>query len=166
MQDIDYATLFLRWIHIVSAMAAIGGAIYVRFAFTPAAETLDAAAQDTVREQTRNRWSKFVHAAIALLLITGGINFVRLAMPPKVEPMPYHGIFGVKFLLSLGVFFIATALVGRSPAFAAMRQKSRTWLNALVLMGVLIVLLSGTLSQVRMGSSGNASAPVAASPAE
>jgi len=166
MQDVDFVTLLLRWIHIVSAMAAIGGAIFMYAAHVPAGETLEGAARDALKEETRKRWAKFVHAAIALLLITGGINFVRLAMPPKVEPMPYHGIFGVKFLLSLAVFFIGTALVGRSPAFAKIRAGARAWLGGMALIGVLIVLLSGTLNQVRTGAANTASPPAEASPTD
>lgn len=150
MQGFDVVTLVLRWIHIVAAMAAIGGAIFMYVAYVPASETLEESTRQSLREETRKRWAKFIHGAIGLLLITGGINFVRLAVLSKINPMPYHAIFGVKFLLALVVFFLATGLVGRSPAFAKVRQNPRSWLAGVVVLGIVIVLLSGVLNQVRV----------------
>jgi len=123
----------------------------MRFALVPGAgEALDATAHDRLREAVRVRWARFVHASIALLLVTGSINFAILALPPKVEPIPYHPMFGVKVLAALAVFFIATALVGRSAALARMRQARKKWLTVSIVLAALIVLLSGILSQVRI----------------
>ena len=113
-----------RWVHILAAMLAIGGAAFMRFALLPGAEqTLDNEAHQRLREAVRSRWARLVHASIALLLLTGGINFVILAMPPKVNAIPYHPVFGIKLLMALAVFFLATALIGRSPGFAALRNR-------------------------------------------
>jgi len=166
MQGVDVVTLVLRWIHIVSAMAAIGGAIFMYVAYVPASETLEESTRQSLREETRKRWAMFVHGAIGLLLITGGINFVRLAILPKIDPMPYHAIFGVKLLLALVVFFMATALVGRSPAFAKVRQNPRSWLAGVVLLGIVIVLLSGVLNQVRVNGAKATPPAAAAKPAD
>jgi hypothetical protein len=84
-----------------------------------------------------------------VLLLTGGFNFLRLAMPPKISPMPYHAIFGVKLLAALAVFFIASALAGRAPGFARLRARSRWWLGMLLVLAAIIIALSGVLSQVR-----------------
>ncbi len=150
MQDVDMLVLVSRWIHIMAAIAALGGAAFMLVAYLPAAgAALDENARERLREAVAARWGRVVHGAIAALLITGGFNFVRLAMPPKVDPMPYHAIFGVKFFLALGIFAIATALVGRSPAFDGIRRQARRWLSILLALGALIVLLSGLLNQVR-----------------
>ncbi len=79
------------------------------------------------------------------------IHFYLLALAPKVSPMPYHALFGLKFLSAMGVFFLAIALLGRSPGMEAMRRNSARWLSVMVLLGALIVVLSGVLSQVRSG---------------
>ncbi len=122
----------------------------MRFALIPAAKaTLTDDVHDRLREAVRARWAKFVHAAVALLLITGSINFLLLAMPPKIEPMPYHAIFGVKLLAAFAVFFIASALISRGPGFANIRAHRAKWLGVLLALAGLIVLLSGILNQVR-----------------
>ena len=123
----------------------------MRFALLPAAKaTLTYDVHERLREAVRARWAKFVHASIALLLITGSINFAILALPPKIEPMPYHAIFGVKVLAAFVVFFIASALMSQGPGFAGIRAKRAKWLSILIALGGLIVLLSGILNQVRI----------------
>ena len=123
----------------------------MRFALLPAAKaTLTDDVHERLRDAVRARWAKFVHAAIALLLFTGSINFAILAIPPKIKPMPYHAIFGVKVLAAFAVFFIAEALMSRGPGFANIRDNRAKWLGILIALGGLIVLLSGILNQVRI----------------
>ncbi|MFH1110437.1 MAG: hypothetical protein V1790_14745 [Planctomycetota bacterium] len=105
---INLSVLISRWIHLGSVIIALGGAAFMRVALLPAAKaTLDDDMHEKLREAVRVRWVKFVHAAIALLLITGSINFAILAIPPKIKPLPYHPIFGIKLLAVSAVFFIA-----------------------------------------------------------
>jgi hypothetical protein len=163
MTTTDFVVLILRWLHIAAAIVAIGGAFFTRFALMPAASsTLDDAAHVKLREALRARWFKIVNACIAVLLVTGGINFVLVALPPKIEPMPYHAIFGVKFLAALGVFFIASALVGTGQGLAAMRAHRARWLTILLILAAGIVLLSGVLNRIRINQSSRLRAPATA----
>jgi hypothetical protein len=61
------------------------------------------------------------------------------------RPTAYWLLFAVKFFAALGVFFLASALVGRSPAFATLRNQPRRWLGLIVLLAAVIVLLSGLM---------------------
>jgi len=160
MQNVDVLTLLLRWLHVLAAMAAFGGALYMRFAVLPAAhQTLDESTREKLREQLRARWARFVHGAIGVLLVTGVINIVRFSMSSDLPPMPYHAIFGVKVVLALVVFFVATVVVGRSPAFERARQRMGAWLSALIVVIALIVLLSGMLNQLRLAGRGTGAPP-------
>lgn len=153
MEQIDIPLLVSRWLHIAAAIVAVGGAAFQRFALQPGANSaLNDEQHAKLRDAVRTRWSRVVFLCIAILLITGGFNFVRLAMPPRVEPMPYHGVFAIKFLAALTVFFIASALAGRSPAFEKIRAKSATWLSVLLVLAAIIVLVSGILAQIRTTS--------------
>lgn len=155
MDGVNPLLLVSRWIHISTAIVAIGGFVFVRFVLFPAAaQSLDADQDERLREAVRRRWARFVHVCIALLLLTGSINFAILAIPPKIAPLPYHPIFGVKLAAALGIFFIASVLVGRGPGMAAIRQNRRRWLTVVVLLAGLIVLLSGILSQIRQQQEG------------
>lgn len=153
-----------RWLHIGAAMVVIGGAAYTRVALIgAAADVLDDDAHTRLREAVRTRWVRVVHGGIAILLLTGIANFMLLATPSKVEPMPYHAIFAVKLVAALVVFFLGTALVGRSPALAHVRANSSKWLGVLLALGAGIVLLSGTLMQIRTSSAKPPVTPTVAS---
>jgi hypothetical protein len=54
-------------------------------------------------------------------------------------------MFGIKFLLALGMFFITSMLHGRSASAAKFQQIARTWLNVNVVLGIAIVMISGYL---------------------
>ncbi len=163
MDNINVILLVSRWFHIVAAIVTVGGAAYLRFALLPsAAQTLEEETHKRLREALRARWARVVHASIALLLLTGAINFVILTTPAKIDPMPYHAIFGVKFLTALLLFVIATALVGRSQAFAKVRRRNRAWLNALLVLAGVIVLLSGLLGQIRAAHQASSDRPTPA----
>jgi hypothetical protein len=147
----DWIIMVSRWLHIAAVVLAIGGAAYVRFALLPGMrEALDESAQEKLRSALRRRWARLVHASIAVLLITGSFNFVMLAMPPAVHPIPYHPIFGLKFLAALAIFAMASVLVGRSPNFEALRRQSAKWLNLILMLAVVIILLSGFLNKIRV----------------
>ena len=150
MAEIDWLVVVSRWLHIGAAIVALGGAAYARAAVLPSlAEALDDESAGKVREAIRRRWAKVTHGCIALLLLTGVGNFVMVSMASKVEPMPYHAIFGVKVMAALVIFFLATALAGRSAGLAAIRAQGRKWLSVVLVLGALVVLLSGVLKQVR-----------------
>ncbi len=150
LQSIDYVVLISRWVHIGSAIVAIGGAVFMRFALLPAASsTLDEDAHERLREAIRARWARFVHISIVLLLVTGGLNFGLLAIPPKIQAIPYHPIFGLKLVSALFLFFVASALVGRGEGTAEIRADRRKWLSILLAMAAGIILLSGVLNQIR-----------------
>ncbi len=159
MDGIDWLLLGSRWAHVSAAIVAIGGAAFTRWALMPAARAaLSDEQHQQLREASRARWSRIVYVCIALLLVTGAINFLILALPPKIEPMPYHAIFGVKFLAALGVFFLASALVGRAPGLEALRHARAKWLSVILVLAAVIVLLSGVLSQVRQQQVGRSRA--------
>jgi len=149
MESINIVMLLSRWLHLIGAIMLLGGSIFVMFALHPGMKVLDDEARGKLRQSIRTRWGRFVHAGIGLLLLTGSLNFYMLGLPPNVKPMPYHTIFGIKFLLALAVFIFATALMGRSPAFEKIRLHSAKWLRIVVILGVTIVLLSGLLIQIR-----------------
>lgn len=155
MGHINYILLVSRWLHLAAAIVAVGGAAFTLLALIPSAKaTLADDAHDRLRQALRDRWARVVYVCIALLLLTGTLNFLLLAMPPKVKPVPYHPIFGVKVLAAFAVFFIASALAGKAPAFAGMRKQRAMWLTWLLVLAGLIVLLSGVLNQVRTAGPG------------
>jgi uncharacterized membrane protein len=157
----DFLALLFRWLHILAAIAALGGPMFMRLALIPAAAELPPEQRQALNEGIRRRWSKVVMAAILLLLVTGLYNFiwfVKLSHTwgPAWETGSdyatlYQALFGVKFLLALAVFFIASALVGRSAALARFREQARFWVTVNLLLGILVVCIAGQMRMMHAG---------------
>jgi uncharacterized membrane protein len=148
---LEMVDLVARWFHVLAAMAAVGGTLFMRWALLPAAAQLAPEARDSLLQAVRSRWARVVMAAIALLLVSGLYNISRKEVMYHVTPL-YHALFGIKFLLAMGIFFLASALVGRSEAYAAIRRRASTWLAVNLLMAVLVVCISGVLRSQELKS--------------
>src|SRR5215468_6936543 len=68
--------LILRYMHILGAIALMGGTIFMRFALRPVVVGLPPETRTAIHEQVRARWSKFVMLASALLLLSGITNLI------------------------------------------------------------------------------------------
>jgi hypothetical protein len=114
----------------------------------PAARNIADAERTSLHEGVMGRWRKIVGAAILLLLLTGFYNYLAVNVPLQRESPTrgmYHALMGTKILLSLGVFFLASALTGRAKAFEKMRQNRRTWMVVTVLLGASVVAIASYL---------------------
>jgi putative copper export protein len=140
----DFVGLAFRWMHILAAIAAVGGMIFLRLALMPSIGVLSDDARKSLHEAVRSRWSKVVMAAIVLLLVSGLYNVVVTATRNEL-PAYYMPFFAVKFLLSLGIFFISSALVGRAPAFEPIRRNARFWLTLNLILAIALVCMAGVL---------------------
>ena len=131
-----------RIVHVLTAITLIGGSVFMAFVLGPAANALGDETHDKLREQVIPRWKKFVHGGIALFLISGLYNYMVMIPKHKGDGL-YHGLVGTKIILALGIFFIGSALVGRSKTFEGMRAQRPKWLKILVLLAVIVVGISG-----------------------
>jgi uncharacterized membrane protein len=143
VEPLQIVDLISRWTHVGTAIVVLGGSVFMRFVLMPAAQPLPQAEHDALRARVMGTWKKFVHAGILLFLVSGFWNFVR-GMKGPITPL-YHPLMGVKILLSFGVFFLASALVGRSSAFEAMRKDSRKWLAVTIALAALAAALGGAV---------------------
>jgi uncharacterized membrane protein len=158
----DPVTLLLRWAHVLAAIAALGGLLFARFVFVPAAEELGAETADRLHAGVRRRWLPWVIGAITLLLASGLANYVLLMRRVKAAPelwggdwmgqTGYHALFGVKFLLAMIVFYLASGLVGRGAGTQWIRNARKQWLSVTVGLGVAVVLISGWMRQLHTGA--------------
>jgi len=146
--EIDPVTILVRWLHIAAAIVAAGGAIFARFVAAPALESLPADLRSSMHEEMRKRFVGLVMASIAVLLLTGFYNYLRQEMPAHRGQGGYHGLMGAKILLAMGVFFLASALVGRSPALEWVRAKRKLYLGINVLLAMMVVALGAVLRAI------------------
>jgi uncharacterized membrane protein len=145
-------------LHVATAIVLVGGTFFVRFILLPAAAAnLPDDLHAKLRQAVSVSWKKIVHLGIALFIITGAINYYRIiALGGHKGDALYHALLGTKMILALVVFFIASALVGRSAAFEGMRRNPRRWLLVNLLLAGVIVAVSGFLKvrDVPAGKSG------------
>lgn len=144
--------MILRWMHILSAIALMGGAIFQRMVLLPAAELLPNEAHEKLKAAVRGRWSRVVMASAGLLLLSGLANFGILIVAYQLDKSTlvggkYHMLFGIKFLLALVVLYIASMLAGRSSMAERARQNARFWLSLNLVLATAVVCLGGILRQ-------------------
>ena len=131
-----------RWAHVGTAIVLLGGAVFARFVLLPSAAELPTEEHEKLKAGVLGRWKKFVHLGIALLLFSGFYNFFLAFHAHEGQPL-YHGLIGLKILLAFAVFFIASAMVGRSSLAIEMRKNGKKWMGLIVLLGAAIVAISG-----------------------
>lgn len=145
MPPIDWSHVAARLVHILAAVFAVGGAVFIRVVLMPSARVLPDEAHAQLRDAVRRRWAMTFGIAIFLLFITGLFNYMAVALPQHRGQSAYHAIFGVKFILAFVVFFIGSALAGRATAFEAMRRSAATWLTLNILLAFAVIGLACVL---------------------
>ncbi len=154
---------FVRFLHITCAIGAIGAPFFVRFALLPSAsKTLDDATHDKLRDAINTRWKHIVYLLITIFILTGSYQFFVETRIPDGTPngtlltarwkdfdehnkQLYHMIFGIKVLCAFIIFFLASALAGRSAMFAPIRKNARTSITLLLLLAALVIVCSTLL---------------------
>lgn len=131
-----------RFVHVATAITLVGGSVFTLLVLLPAVKVLSEDAHQTLAGAVTSRWKRFVHLGILLFLVSGFYNYMR-AIPLHKGDGLYHALLGTKMLSALGVFFIASALVGRSPKMESFRRNRPKWLAVLVLLAATIVGISG-----------------------
>ena len=139
----EMAAILSRWIHIGTAIVLVGGTVFLRFVLSPAAAQLAETEHAKLKELVMKSWKKYVHGGILLFLISGLYNYLVVQAPLHKGDKLYHALMGIKIILALAVFFLGSALVGRSKSFEGMRKNSKFWQLVMILVSALIVGISG-----------------------
>jgi uncharacterized membrane protein len=131
-------TVLSRWIHIGTVIVLIGGTFFLRFILAPAASQLSESESAKLKDLVMNKWKKFVHAGIGLLILSGFYNYIVGLKLHAAHKSTYHMLVDTKILL-----FFASALVGRSKSFEGMRKQSKTWQLVILVLAAIIIGISG-----------------------
>ena len=141
--DLDLLGIASRWLHIGSAILLFGGTFCLKFVVGPVLKDQS----PELREAVRGRWKRVVHATIAGLLVSGIYNYVQ-ALPLHKGDGLWHAMVDTKIILALGVFFLASVLVGRSTGTQKFRNNAAKWTTIALLLGTLIIAMSGIVKVV------------------
>lgn len=129
--------VFMRWLHIISAITIVGGFIYARYIVSPALASLSSADSSAVSNRMVSNFRPILYTAIGAVLVSGLYNYLSKASYPQ----HYHMVIGIKFLFVLHLF--ATAVLYTIPNAGEGNRLRR--LNGLVISGLLIALISADL---------------------
>jgi uncharacterized membrane protein len=157
---LSFSELFLlivRWSHLVSATAWLGGSLFYLLVLCPALRRAPDAAR-TINEAVAAEFRVIVETCMFVLLATGVIlTFNRLT--PGVAGVPYAATLTVKIVLAIWMFVLAR---GRRRQTALMRMykdeptpmpnsrmhraiQAVSGYNLVVVLGVIVFLLSDAL---------------------
>lgn len=141
----DYTAIDVvsRVVHVATAIVLVGGSVFLRLILMPAAEGLPEDEHAALKERLLGRWKRVVHVGILLLLLTGSYNYLVVTSGKHSNDTLYSALVGTKILLALVLFFLASALVGRSAALQGLRNKSKTTLAVMITIAAVIVAISG-----------------------
>ena len=150
--------LSARFLHVMVAVLLVGGAMFTRFVLMPAAAELPEDEHTKLKERIGNRWRKLVMLGILVLLVTGFYNYLAVTAPAHKGDGKYHMFMGIKMLLAFVVFFLASALAGRSKGLAFFRRDAGKWLLVLILLSSVVIGL-GSLLKIRGNPNAAAAVP-------
>ncbi len=150
--------LCVRWLHLVSAAAWVGGGIFYLVVLRPAQRRAPDAPGVLAAAATEFR--ALVDTCVYVLIATGVILTLD-RLTPGVVGAPYVIALGAKIALSVWMFTIAWARRKRSPLLAAFRAPEQppqgrinkilraiSGYNTLVILGLIVFLISDLLKSL------------------
>jgi len=144
-EEVQFFAVFMRWMHITGAVVAAGGSIFGLFVMLPALRGLENEVRSDIMESVRKRFFVLFTVGIAMLLVSGFYNYIVNEIPAHQGQGLYHGLMWAKIVLAMIVFFVGSALVGRSQAFEGLRRKRRRWMRRNVILLLVILVLAAIL---------------------
>jgi uncharacterized membrane protein len=152
----DVFLLIIRWLHVASAAAWVGGSIFYLLVLRPAIRS-STGSHGPLLSAAGNEFRTLVNTCIAVLVATGAIlAFDRLT--ENIVGSPYAITLAIKSVLSVWMYmqvqserrrseFLGALAKGEEPPRGKLRTavRSVSGYNALVIVGIVVFLLSDLL---------------------
>ncbi len=139
----------IQWLHLLSAIVAIGGSFFLRFVLLPASRSLDEVQQRQLTDGVMKRFRPILWVSIAVLFFTGLYNVGMVAMRGGLAAAPaYLHILLTKILLALVIFGIAFLLTTPGDLFSSLKTRRKQLLAVNVVLAVIVVFLSAYLRRM------------------
>jgi hypothetical protein len=127
--------IVMRFLHILSAVTLVGGALAWRLGMVPALSPLAGDVKTKVGNALAAAWRPWMLSAMAGLLISGIWQYMNVKNPPSA----WHAVIGVKFLLVLHIFAVGFLITQQN------NEKRARQLTGVVISGVLVIALGAVL---------------------
>ncbi len=147
----DVLLLVIRWLHVVAAVAWVGGGLFYFLVLRPNLKS-SPEGPDLALRQIGEQFRHLVSTAIAVLLVTGVILTLS-RLTSEYGGTPYIVVLVIKIGLALYMFYLVRFLRPRTyteeaPAGASRFQRLTgffTGASAVLVMGVIVFLLADIL---------------------
>ncbi len=137
--------ILFRYIHVIAACLAVGGAFFIRFILPLGTRDLDEEKKQYVFLRSRRAFKMVVHSAILAFLVSGVYNAIKMWPQYKLNHKLLHSLWGTHLLLALAVFVISIMLLrGVEPP-----RNHRRWMKINVVLMLLAILAASTLKWTR-----------------
>jgi uncharacterized membrane protein len=141
----DVLVVVSRWLHVICAIVAVGGAVFMRVVVPAGLAEADAASRDSVLRSMRRKFKVIVHAAVTLLILTGIFNSVRNFEDYNLKRGLMHALWGMHMLVGVIVIGMSIYLLAKPEP----PRNHRALLTVNVVLMLLLVGLASTLKVVR-----------------
>ncbi|MDE3074580.1 MAG: hypothetical protein KGJ86_04055 [Chloroflexota bacterium] len=150
---LDGLRVLVRWLHLLAAVAWVGGSIFYLLALLPAGRELGGEAIKAALSGADRRFREVTQLSIAVLIVTGAVlTFDRL----QLQPGPAYVVtLGIKVALAVWMFVLAQDLASRGRRRLIERRTgvksaaSRSPSSSLILaLGLIVLVLSDILKVI------------------
>ena len=148
--------LIVRWLHLVSAAAWVGGSIFYLIVLRPALRRQPETSRLT-SAAAATEFRALVDTCVYVLIATGVILTLH-RLTPGVVGVPYVAVLGTKIALSIWMFVLAWSRRRRTSVMEAFREEEAppatsigkllravSGYNTLIILGLIVFLLSDLL---------------------
>ncbi|HWB85298.1 MAG TPA: hypothetical protein VG675_14235 [Bryobacteraceae bacterium] len=134
----EVLNLLMRWLHIASAVALIGGILFARLVMTPAMQSLAPESRKDLGNRAAAAFRPLVYAGIAGLILSGVYNIVS----NPGHSARYHMLLGIKLLLAAHVFAVAILIVKPD------NPRRTRMMTGTLISGLIIILIAAYLRRI------------------
>ena len=128
--------VFVTTIHIISAILAVGGVAFFRFAVIPYADSLPESERDSFLAGVRKRYVPILHGSFAFLVLTGIHHITRIIRSGLVFP---HVLI-TKIVIALIIVFIGVALT-TSKGFEGIKKNAPFYMTINLVLAAIVVFM-------------------------
>jgi hypothetical protein len=134
-----------RFLHIISAILLLGGAVYAHRVLTPVLNVLPEEQRMPAAAGAQLRYRTMLFTLVAVSLLSGVYNFLKVP-----HSRLYHMAFGVKMLAVLHIY--ATVVLWATSPYgdASFAGKNKRRALSISVAGVIVVLISAYLRSLSM----------------
>ncbi len=138
----EWLSLLMRWLHILSVAIVIGSTAFLRLVLQPGLANVSEESRRIFLQGIKTRLTILLHSAVAGVLVSGLYN-THLAWQTSLSPYPM--IYAVKVLLALIVLAVAILAFARRSRESDPPSLRTRWLTLGLSLGLVVMALSAYL---------------------